>query len=712
MSGSCSTLHRMLKIKSRGDFMKIFLNTIFVMTAWSSGVYAQTQDSTRFWEPIAVAARPYADSIVLRWAPLKGKIWQQANKNGYIIERYVMARNGKVLQQPEKIVLTPSPLKPLPLEQWQNIIRRDKYHAIAAQALFGDRFEVDMSKSDVFTIVNKVKENEQRFTFALFSADMSPLVAKASGLWFTDKKVVQGEKYLYRILISQNETIRGSIFISPDDIYELPKPLNLVADFKDQLVSLRWDKNSVGKYTAYIIERSTDGKVFQSISDTPLVTMSPTDHADTRYEYAIDSLQDISKTYHYRVKGITPFGEESKPSDVASGKGATTVADVPYISSGENIDNKSIRIIWDFPEKNNSSIKGFSVERSSKPQGNYIPLTLQSPIPPAGRMYEDKMPQNVNYYRVTALGLNGEKYSSPIYLAQLIDSIPPATPAGLKATINEFGSVELSWQQNKDSDLFGYRIYRSNVSTEEPSQITSEPVVGAYFKDNVNVNTLNEAVYYSVMAIDKNQNHSGLSELLKVSLPDKIKPQPPVFLPVKSDEKGVLLEWIRSGSEDVVQYDIYRKASDRKEWQRLKTMQATQDSVFRYIDENAIAGKSNAYTVVAVDKSGLESDPATPVSAGKIDSGLRPQVQWKTATIIKEKNQVVLSWEYLQNGVTSFRIYRAIDEGSSVMYRTVSGDKREFPDMLTSGKKYKYKILAVFEGGAKSELSTELVTNY
>ena len=691
-----------------------------LIVSWLSAqlVFGQGQDTLNLSEPIAVTARPSNDSITLRWAPLTLAVWQLGNKTGYTIDRYVIARNGIVLAAPERTIITASAIKPLPENLWAQLVVSNRYAAIAAQALYGESFDIDLSKSDIFTIVNKVQENEQRFIFALLSADMSPVVAKALGLWFTDRNVKKEEKYVYRIIIntqgnaSQKNEFMGSIFASPDDVHDLSKPTNLKAEFKDQLVSLRWDKSMMVHYTAYIVERSDDGKSFTPISDEPLVTVSPTAQQDSRYAYATDSLRDITKTYYYRVKGINPFGEESKPSDVVNGKADWRVTDVPYIIEGENIENKSIRIKWEFPEKDNSAIKGFRMERASTPQGNFENLTFQKAVSPASRTFEDIQPNQVNYYRITALGVNGEKYQSPVYLAQLVDSIPPLSPEGIKATINEYGKVELSWAANKERDIYGYRIYKSNVEKEEMSQITSEPISQTSYVDNVNLNTLNEAVYYSVMAIDRNQNHSELSSLLKVSLPDKVKPVPPVFLPVKSSEKGVMLSWTKSSSIDVLQYEIYRNASHRGEWQRIKIIPAKEDSVYQYTDETSETGITNSYTVVAIDEAGLESDPALAVNGKKISNGLRAPIQWKDPVTRRDQNSVVLNWNYDQSGIKNFRIYKAEGENSLIMYKTVTGDKRDLTDVLVPGKQYKYKILAIFDNDSKSLLSEELLVKF
>lgn len=699
--------------------LRITLLIISLATGMVFSSQAQVADSILYKESIAVTARPSKDSITLRWAPLRLPVWQDGLTLGYIIERYVITRNGAVLSEPEKTVLQPSPLRPLPENAWEPIVVKNKYAAIAAQAMFGDRFEVDLSQTDVFSIVNKVRENEQRFAFALFSADMSPEVAKASALWFTDKNVRNGEKYLYRISIAStggsaipDASRRGSIFTSPDDAYTMPKPQNLQADFKDNLVSLRWDRTAINHYTAYVVERSTDGKVYTPISDTPLITVSPTDKEETRYEYAMDSIPDMNHTYYYRIKGITPFGEMSSASDVVSGKGNITVKEVPHITSGENIENKAVRLTWDFPKESNAAISGFMIERSAKPRENFK-VVSHTIIPPNDRVFEDSSPQQTNYYRVIAQGVNGDAYPSPLHFVPLVDSIPPVAPVGLKASIDKQGSVELSWQPNQENDMFGYRIYRANTQSEELAQITSEPVKPAAYQDRVNVNTLNESVYYSVMAIDINQNHSGLSELLKVALPDIIKPQPPVLLPVKSNDNGVVLSWQRSSSDDVVQYDVYRRLAERNEWQRIKVLPVLDtDSVYYYTDETAAAGKTNNYTVTAIDEAGLESDPASPVSAGKIDNKLQAAVQWEPLVIDREKNKVVLNWQYDLPGVRLYRIYKSEDDNPDMLYRSLPEGEKKFSDTVIPGKQYRYRIMAVFEGGKMSALSKEITLTY
>jgi uncharacterized protein len=683
--------------------------TFAVIMATCQTTSGQADGSTS-QEAIAISARPWPDSINLRWAPLDFKIWKVANSVGYRVERFTVSRNGLLLPAPQKLVVGEA-LRPLPESGWIELVKGNKYAAIAAQALFGERFEVDLRQSDVFTIVNKVRENEQRFSFALFSADMAPPVARASGLWLTDKNIKKGERYLYRIILNTADSVRGSMFVGPDDPYALSKPANLHADFKDKFVSLKWDKTEATQYTAYVLERSEDGKIFKRISESPLVTVAPTATSDTRYEYAIDSLADLTTIYHYRVCGLSPFGEIGPPSEVVSGSGIPVVEQVPFISSAISPDNIFIDIHWDFPAHNNNAIEGFEVRRAAAANGNYAALT-NGLLSSKTRSFVDSSPMQSNYYKVLALGLDGEWYPSHVYYAQLIDSIPPLPPTGLKAQVSDDGKVQLMWNANTESDIYGYRIYKAYHHSEELAQITSEPLKETAFHDIVDLSTLNEHLYYRVMSVDKNQNHSPLSEYLRVALPDKVRPLPPVIVSQTSDDSVIYISWRRPASTDIVKYKVYRNIQGTKQWLETKTVTAGNDSVYMYRDTRARPGQKYLFTIISIDEAGLESIPSRAVSGSIPLSSLRPPVTWKNARLNREENKLTLTWEYPETNVQYFKLYRSHDGNPIVMYQTISGNEKKFDDAIVPGKRYKYRLMALFANGQRSSLSEEMIFTY
>lgn len=671
--------------------------------AWSQ------QPHAIFPEVIAVRARTWDDSLTLRWAPTTSDLWRIGMQSGYTVERYLLARNGSLVTRPEKVVLAPS-LLPLPENEWEALVRTNLYAAIAAQAMFGDRFEIDLTESDALTIVNKVNENEQRFSFALFASDMSPEAARASALWFTDRSVKRGEKYLYRIVIQSTDSLRGSIFVNADERTPLPPPQNLRVEFSENLVSLRWDKDHGNYYTAWKVERSHDQKVFAPISEMPIMTVSPSDSEDTPYHYALDSLMDFSRPYYYRVIGLTPFGEHSPPSSVEGGTATPAVRQPPYIRSAVSLDNMTIAIAWDFPEADNVAIQGFAVERCISPGGDF--KSIGPMLPPVTRTFEDKQPDVVNYYKVKAFGLDGESYSSPLYFSQLIDSIPPAAPSGLEAQVSDDGVVSLSWEENTEPDLYGYRIFKANHQSEEPAQLTVSPAREARFSDTINLSTLNEYVYYRAMAVDLNQNQSTLTLPLKVALPDKVAPQPPVLLPVKSADGGIGISWAASPSHDVVGYALYRRSPGQQQWEKLTQLTADADALHDYIDTAVRPAETRYYTVLAIDDAGLESVPAHPVSGTRPDRELKPPVHWRNPVLIREENLLTLRWDYEENQPEYFRLYTHRNRESAILHKTLQGDVREFSDHIIPGKHYTYRLVAVFKNGTTSEMSDPLIFQY
>ena len=510
--------------------------------------------------------------------------------------------------------------------------------------------------------------------------------------------------------MDQADSVSGSIFISPDDPYHLLAPQNPEAEFGNGAASLKWDRAESTPYTAYRVQRSEDGIIYHNISETPQVTMSPEESADTQYEYAADSLPDPSKQYYYRIKGITPFGEEGPPSAIVTGKSVPMVESIPYVVSARSLDNISILIEWEFSENDSASIEGFSIERSFQPAGVFSRLT-DVLLSPSVRSFKDENPGHSNYYRISALGLDRSWYASHVYFAQLVDSIPPAIPSGLNANISDEGIVSISWQPNGENDIYGYRVYRSNLRDEEPAQITREPVINTVFKDSINLKTLNEHIYYRVMALDIHQNHSILSELLQVKLPDHVKPLAPVFLPVGSLRDGVRLSWLPAGSQDIVRYKLYRK-SPGEPWHFLDSVAAASDSVYFYFDNEASPGQPNHYTLVSVDDAGLESEPATPVSGIITRQIHHPPVTWKKPHINREENEITIAWKYEPTEIEMFRIFRSTDSAPPILYKSLPGSENKYTDTIIPGQNYTYRIMALFNNGQKSLLSEELVFKY
>jgi hypothetical protein len=139
---------------------------------------------------LAALSKPGKTSIELRWTPLNFEAWQQGIKNGYVIERSTILRNGKVLEPVERKTLTPNPIKVADKSEWSKY-ENDNYAMVAGECIFG---ESETQETDFlpFRAYKKRQDEERRFGFALYSADMSA-VLKMDSL-FLHNKLAQSKR--------------------------------------------------------------------------------------------------------------------------------------------------------------------------------------------------------------------------------------------------------------------------------------------------------------------------------------------------------------------------------------------------------------------------------------------------------------------------------------------------------------------------------------
>jgi len=99
--------------------------------------------------------------------------------------------------------------------------------------------------------------------------------------------------------------------------------------------------------------------------------------------------------------------------------------------------------------------------------------------------------------------------SNPATARTLVGDInAPLSPTGLTATAG-FATVGLDWNDNNESDLAGYNVYRSATSGSGYSKLNSSLLSDSNYNDN-NI-PLDTTYYYVVTAVDTHSNESGHS---------------------------------------------------------------------------------------------------------------------------------------------------------------------------------------------------------
>ncbi len=659
---------------------------------------------------IKVIGRATKDAIMLRWGVTTPLAWKYANQYGFTIERKTIVRAGVILQDPPVEKLTATPILPKPMMEWEEFSNRDNNAAIAAQAIYGESFNVELEQGgdDIISIINKAEALEQRFSFALFAADQNFEVAKYSGLAFIDTNVKPDEQYLYRVyaaIPTEKQQVKfGGVYIGLADFQPLPEPKDFVGVFNDKSVMLSWNFVLLKRqYNNYIIERSEDnGNTFKSLEDVPIANLGEREKNPSDRMFYVDSLPRNDKDYHYRIKGISPFGEVGPPSKTVYGSGRKALVYNPAITEAKlQSDNSSAIITWEFPDEGMVSLSHFELNRSDLVKGNY--QVVNTKISKDSRSTSFSNLNVVNYFTITAVGLDGSKRVSFPQMVQPVDDVPPAIPVGITGTIDSTGIVQLSWQRNVEADFLGYRVFRANLENEEYTQITFRPIPESKIIDTVNIKTLNSKVYYKVQSFDQRYNPSGFSEVLELKKPDIIPPTKPVFTSFEADQGVVELKWITSSSEDAVKTLIYRKEKGGElPWELIADISLPENT---FKDTTAKPVVVYLYTMVTMDDSGLESEPVTPLTISLPDNKPKPEIDRFSALVNREEKKIGLSWRYKEEEVTEFSLYRAEEEKKPTLYKVFKADKGNFVDTdLRINSKYTYLLQASFSSGAKSPI--------
>jgi len=681
---------------------------IVMLFCFEGTLYSQSKEDKN---SIMVLARPHtSNKIMLRWGPTTPISFRKLNKHGYKLVRYTISISGTTLSKP--IVKDLGIFKPANPEEWKKVIETNNNAAVMAQSIFGEDFDVE-GVGTLQGIINMSQQQEQRFTWGLYVADQDFEVAKLAGLGYEDTEIKSTEKYVYKVfsLVPKEEMdIKdGGVFIGLQDYQTLPKPLDLAAIFTDKKVMLNWNY-AIHKqeYNSYQVERSEDGQNFEPVNKLPYTTLNSGGRIDTKRIYYVDSITN-NKTYYYRVKGKTPFGEFSPPSDVVSGEAKKVLAYVPKISTKEIVnDNKSVILEWTFLKEGEDFINGFELNRSDKANGNYVTVLRNISAKARKLRYDNLDP--TNYFTLTAIGKEGNSRTSYPVLVQPIDSIPPSKPVGLQGKVDSLGVVSLSWTSNVELDMLGYRVFRGNNKNEEYTQVTVAPHQATTFYDSIAVKNLNDKVFYKIVAVDQRFNMSDYSDILTLDKPDFIPPNAPVITSYKVKKEQVFLTWANSSSTDVVKHEVYRKERDSINWKLIETVLMPKDTVKKeytdWSDTNIEGGKDYQYEIRAVDDSNLvskDNDPITiEIPRFKLISGIKNFGSY----VDKTNNFIELYWKVIdKESIVELMLYKGAKGKKMSLLRNVPPDFNRIVDNdIKPNNIYSYILRPVFIDGSLGQI--------
>ena len=684
---------------------RIRLSILFAITCgcFVNNALAQTDNK------LACVALVKEDSVVLRWVPASVPVWQIGIKYGYVIKRYTIAKGGVFI--PDGLtrgeMLTNIPISPAGNDAFDLLAMSDQRASVVQEAIYGTEFQPPAEGDNFTGFMKAYNDLEVRFGFAMFMCDLSPVIARAAGLQFTDRNVLPDERYAYSISpanIPDGMQVEPAVIVlDAGMISKLPPVADVQAIFLDKAVKFQWPVMlHKGTFTAYILEKSADGVNFKPVSDLPLVNLAEDENLN--YFVYTDSLSSNNEQTWYRVKGISPFGEEGPASDILNGKGAPEFTAYAVIDTSEVVENDMIIVRWRVTENYPEQVTGISILRSDKYDGVFENLTTK-PMAPGVRMFTDSRPRLSNYYKIMLLGKdNLTSYSFP-YLVQTEDNDPPAPPQMLTGKVDSSGIVTIAWKENTEPDILGYKVFRANVSDEEFISLGRELTSGNTCRDTINLNTLTQKIYYQVVAVDKRYNNSDYSAILELSRPDTIRPAPAVITRIDVAEGKVMIQQEGSPANDISIYELHRVAENNSATIKLATWKGNIPG--SYEDVPSIQGKNYFYSIKTFDLAGNSSEYGRLVYV--------PATSQITVNLkAKESNNgksIMLSWD-IPAGFQPAKtfIYRSKDTEPISIYITLEGADQLFEDMdVEINMAYNYRI-RVFGTSGNAIVSSRQIT--
>ena len=221
-------------------------------------------------------------------------------------------------------------------------------------------------------------------------------------------------------------------------------------------------------------------------------------------------------------------------------KGTSPVAtadppQAPRALSVERIGDGEVWLNWQVAEGEDEVL--YVVYRSVGDGASVaIDSTFQTRYKDQGLRYE------LEYtYRVTAINGGGESDPSNAVSGQPLNSLTPQVPTSVRAVAHHLEvlgqlNIALDWADNAETDLAGYRVYRSTEQGFTPSvEHLLMQVSGPGFVDEeIEVGTV---YYYRITAIDLGGKESNASE----EISDIALPSPVLLVPVAGEETAAPL---------------------------------------------------------------------------------------------------------------------------------------------------------------------------
>jgi fibronectin type 3 domain-containing protein len=340
------------------------------------------------------------------------------------------------------------------------------------------------------------------------------------------------------------------------DITEPKPPAGLIAKNPTKnKITLKWNPNpedDIAGYNIYI--NDTNGGPSGLFLHIHTII-------DNDVQFTITGLREKT-TYYFVVTAFDEVPNNSLYSNVAS---ATTLDKTPpHAPSGLKatvISGTEIVLNWNPNQE--SDLIGYHIfinDINNNATGKFHIISTLYDFETSYTV-NNLMEKTTYFFKLKAFDNvpNNSPYSE-VVSATTLDETPPSIPIGLSISNSKFTNLTISWIQNPEDDILGYKLFRSLSPNWTFKVIKFFPIIGTQYIDTgLDENT---KYYYKIKAIDTSYLESEFSEWIfgitqYSPQPPKIRNHIPDFRILEDsydDESIRLFEWFMDVNTDQLKF--------------------------------------------------------------------------------------------------------------------------------------------------------------
>jgi len=363
--------------------------------------------------------------------------------------------------------------------------------------------------------------------------------------------------------------------------------LKVLSDITE--VGFEWKPNYDERIMGYYVYRSNPKEQTNKLHRVATIK-------DRYSSHFVDTGLKPQTRYYYRLSTFSKDKRESVPSEMITVTTKRMISSVVFLKAIVGLPNR-VKIIWrplEYP-----SVSAYIIERNDLSSMKWKKIaTIKGRL--SAEYIDSGLKNNYLYkYRIRVKTCN-DLITKPSQIVEASTKPLPPVIENVRATHRLPKKIVLTWNLSPKSDISYYKVYR----TLNPILFYSyyAKTKENKFEDLINEN--GKSYYYKVTAVDKDGLESPKQSSPIVGSTLDI-PSPVSITSIRQDGKSVMLTWM--GNDDrAVSYNI------KKEYKG-KTVNLTGISSFSYQDRDVIPGVEYKYSVIAIDKYGLESKPSEPI---------------------------------------------------------------------------------------------------